>query len=126
MLTENLKRDEETYAVIGAAMEVHKTLGHGFLEPVYQEAMAVELVGRGVPFLREVALEIQYKGHILACNYRADFICFEDVLVELKALERITSVERSQVINYLNATGFHRALIINFGAECLQFERFVL
>src|SRR5258708_33912775 len=116
-------RDEETYAIIGAAMEVHKKLGHGFLEPVYQEALAIELADRGIPFQREIALEIQYKGRILACSYRADFICFEDILVEPKALGRISSVERSQALTYLNATGLHRALIINFGAASLQFER---
>ena len=118
-------RDPQTYAVIGAAMEVHGELGHGFLEAVYQEALAVELGRRGIPFRKEVALEIQYKGRRLACSYKADFICYERVLVETKALGRLTGIEEAQVINYLKATGLERALLINFGAERLDYKRLI-
>src|SRR2546423_12448055 len=103
-------RDPQTYAIIGAAMEVHKELGCGFLEPVYQEALAVELCQRGIPFGREVHLAILYKGESLKCVYRADFICFGEVLVELKAIGRVTHIEISQALHYLKATGLKRAL----------------
>jgi GxxExxY protein len=117
--------DPETYAVIGAAMETHAQLGCGFLESVYQEAFAIELADRHIPFQNEVLLPVVYKGRTLQVFYRADFICFGDVLVELKALAGISDVERSQVINYLKASGIRRGLLINFGSTRLQFERLV-
>jgi GxxExxY protein len=118
-------KDPQTYAIIGAAMEVHKHLGHGFLESVYQEALALEFSQRGIPFQRELDITISYKGALLACRYRADFVCFEDVIVELKALSALTSVEEAQVLNYLKATDYQRALLINFGAPSLQTKRLV-
>jgi GxxExxY protein len=120
-----MQKDPETYAVIGAAMEVHKQLGHGFLEAVYQEALALEFAGQKIPFLREVALQVRYKNHLLTCAYKADFICYDNVLVELKALGEITGVEEAQLINYLKATGFERGLLLNFGAPSLEYKRFV-
>ena len=119
------QNDPQTYAIIGAAMEAHKVLGRGFLEAVYQEALAYEFGLRGIPFAREVAIDITYKGIILACTYRADFICYEDILVELKALTRLTDTERSQVFNYLKATRLGRALLLNFGAKQLEHQRLV-
>lgn len=119
-------KDPQTYVIIGAAMEVHRQLGHGFLEAVYQEALAKELKLRNIPFEREVDLVISYKGEPLVSKYRADFICFGEVILELKAASRLTSADEAQVINYLKATGFHRALLINFGTSSLQYERKVL
>ena len=118
--------DTRTYAIIGAAMEVHSQLGCGFLEPVYQEAMAIELAIRSVPFKSQHECPINYKGHRLATYYKPDFICFDEVVVELKALGRLSSVEESQVINYLKVTGFHTGLLINFGSRSLEQRRFVL
>jgi GxxExxY protein len=118
-------RDPQTYAIIGAAMEVHRELSCGFLEQVYCQAMAIELTRRTIPFAREVPLFIQYKGQTLDCSYRADFVCFENVIVEIKAIGQISGIERAQLINYLKATGFRVGLILNFGTDSLQFERVV-
>jgi len=118
-------KDPQTYAIIGAAMEVHTQMGHGFLEGVYQEALAIEFSMRSIPFERESEISITYKGEPLACKYRADFVCFGEVIVELKALSALTSVEEAQVLNYLKATGYQRALLINFGAPSLHTRRFV-
>ena len=120
------QRDPQTYAIIGAAMEVHSEMGRGFLEAAYRQALRIEITDRSIPFAPEVDLDIYYKGRLLACKYRADFICFGNVIVEIKALGQITGVERAQVINYLKATGYKVALILNFGAESLQYERVVL
>jgi GxxExxY protein len=119
-------RDTQTYAIIGAAMEVHRALGPGFLEAVYHEALVVEFTMRDIPFAREVELPILYRGRPLACTYRADFLCFNEIIVELKALEKLSGTERSQVLNYLKATQLHRALLINFGTSSLIHERIVL
>jgi GxxExxY protein len=121
-----MEQDPETYAIIGAAMEVHRCLGRGFLEMVYQEALAVEFKDHDIPFEREKALPINYKDVILACPYKADFICFGRIIVELKAVQRLGPVEKAQVINYLRATDLTLALLINFGASSLEYERVVL
>ena len=119
------ERDPETYAIIGAAMAVHRQLGHGFLEAVYQEALAIELNKQNVPFEREIALPITYAGVTLQTHYRADFICFDSIIVELKALGRLTNNEKSQVINYLKATNLHKGLLLNFGTASLEHQRIV-
>ena len=120
-----MQRDPRTFALIGAAMEVHRVLGAGFLEAVYQEAFAKELSRREIPFRAEAELPVFYKGEKLSTTYRADFICFESVSVELKAVKQLTIIEEAQLLNYLKATGFRVGMLFNFGAPSLQHKRFV-
>ena len=121
-----MERDARTHAIIGAALEVHRTLGSGFLEAVYQEALARELGLRSVPFRTQCEIPVFYKGDRLSTTYRADFICFESIILELKVIRQITVVEEAQVLNYLKASGLRLALLLNFGAPSLQQKRFVL
>ena len=118
---------DEVYAIAGAAIEVHRELGPGFLESVYQEAMKLELSARSVPFEAEKPISIEYKGQRLSQNYFADLVCFEQIIVELKALSRLSGSEQAQVLNYLKvSTGFKVGVLINFGSRGkLEWKRFV-
>ena len=115
----------ETYSIIGAAMEVHKILGAGFLEAVYQEALEKEFILRNIPYEREKKLIIWYKGQELSKYYVADFICFDHIIVEIKALTALNNEHLSQVINYLKTTNNEIGLLINFGQESLEYKRVI-
>ena len=123
---QNAGGDPETYAIIGAAMEVHRVLGHGFLEAVYQEALAVEMTARNIPFEREKDLAIVFKGTPLKTGYRADFLCYGGIVVEIKAISTLTGNDEAQLLNYLKASQAHRGLLLNFGSPSLQQKRMVL
>jgi len=113
-------RDERTFKIIGCAMEVHKELGCGFLEAVYQEALEKEFAIQGIPFKAQPVIEIRYKGEPLEKKYQADFICYDEVIIEIKAISTLTGLEESQLINYLKATGIRVGLLINFGNKSLE------
>ncbi len=116
---------DEVYSIVGAAMEVHSVLGNGFLEAVYQAAFKLELKSRNIPFETEKELPVFYKGQQLETSYRADVICFGQIIVELKAIDKLTSKEESQLLNYLSATGLRVGLLINFGSRGkLEWKRF--
>jgi GxxExxY protein len=117
---------DEVYAIVGAAIEVHRELGPGFLEPVYQEAMEIELRSRNILFESQKQLVIHYKGHQLQKEYIADLVCYGQVIIELKALDRLSGREEAQLLNYLKATGLRVGLLINFGSTGrLEWKRFV-
>ena len=117
---------EEVYAIIGAAIEVHRELGPGFLEPVYQEAFEMEMRERGIPFEAQKTLTISYKGRALRKEYIAESVCYGRIIVELKALDRLSNSEESQIINYLKASGLRVGILINFGSSGkLEWKRFV-
>ena len=117
---------EEVYAVVGAAMEVYNELGPGFLEPVYQEALSLEMAARHIPFLPQKELHIHYKGRQLEKIYIADFLAFDKVIVEIKAIECLTPREEAQLLNYLKATGLEVGILINFcAAGKLEWKRMV-
>ena len=118
---------DESYKIVGAAFKVYNTLGHGFLESVYQEALEIEFQKQGIPYEREKELKIQYEGVELKQTYKADFVCFGKIIVELKAVNVLDDVHRSQVYNYLRATNYKLGLLLNFGNSFeLEKERIVL
>jgi GxxExxY protein len=116
---------EEAYKVIGAAMKVHQVLGCGFLEAIYSEALEIEFNDQNIPYKREISLNVHYKGQLLNKSYVADYICYNKIIVELKAVNYLESLHDSQVLNYLKATGFKLGLLINFGEQSLKYKRIV-
>ena len=116
---------EESYKINGAIYEVHKELGPGLLEKVYQEAFERELKLQGIPFEREKSFTIWYKGEELEQKYVADFVCYDKIVVELKAVDELQPVHTAQVINYLSITGYKLGLLVNFNAEKIKPERIV-
>ena len=117
---------DEVFAIVGAAIEVHRVLGSSFLEAVYQEAMEIERLSKNIPLESQKVLQIRYKQYVLKKEYIADRVCFEKIIVEFKALDKLTGWEESQIINYLKATGYKVGVLINFGSHAkLEWKRFV-
>lgn len=118
---------QESYNIIGAAFEVYNKLGHGFLEAVYQECLEIEFKKRGIPYEREKDIKIFYDGIELTQSYRADFVCYDKIIVELKAVSALDDAHHAQVYNYLHATGFKLGILLNFGClDGLEKDRIVL
>lgn len=118
---------EESYLIRGACYEVYREKGSGFLEPVYQECLEKELDRQNIPFQFQVPLQLSYKGEPLKHSYVPDFICFEKIILEIKAVRELTDEHRAQLINYLKATGLKLGFLINFGHHPgIQIERIVL
>jgi GxxExxY protein len=117
---------EECYKIIGACMNVHKELGPGFLEAVYQESLTLEFLEQGIPFEKEKDIRIVYKGKTLDKCYKADFLCFDNIIVEVKALSEISNDHISQLLNYLKATKLRVGLLVNFGSSRLVYKRLIL
>ena len=116
---------EESYEIIGASMEVHRELGCGFLEIVYREALEIEFKLRGIPYVREKPLPLYYKGHLLDPYYKPDFLCFGNIIVEVKARELLNTNDTAQAINYLKCTKFKLCLLVNFGNPAFKQQRVV-
>ncbi|MBR0045384.1 MAG: GxxExxY protein [Bacteroidaceae bacterium] len=114
---------QESYEIIGAAMNVHNALGRGFTEKVYQEALAIEFQEKGIPFQREVEIHAVYKGNTLSATFIPDFICYDKIIVELKAVTELDDMHRAQALNYAKVAGSNLALLINFGETRLVAER---
>ena len=126
MLIVILLYKDEVYKIIGAAIEVHKELGNGFLESVYEEVLCYEFQQRYIPFHTQVPLEIQYKDKTLEKKFIADMICYDNIIIELKHMKKLTAVEEAQILNYLKVTNLTVGLLINFGsAGKLEWKRFV-
>ena len=119
--------EEETYAIRGAAFEVYKEMSNGFLEAVYQECLEKELMARNIPFISQPELRLMYKGQLLHQTYKPDLICYDKIVVELKATETISPEHKSQLLNYLKATELKLGMIVNFGHfPKVQIERLIL
>lgn len=116
----------ETKRIIGACFEVHNQLGHGFLEPVYQEALKYEFFRQQIPFDKEKRLDVFYKGQKLEKFYIADFVCFDNIIIEIKAVEGLIDDHVAQVLNYLKATELNLGLLVNFGTPKVQIKRVIL
>ena len=120
----NLALPEESHRIIGAAMAVHRYFGCGFSEKVYQDAFEIELKNQGIPYQREVQMQAMYKNTELSSTFIPDFICYDKIIVELKAVKEIDDMHRSQAINYAKVSRLPLAVLINFGELSLKFERF--
>ena len=123
---ENFIYKQETHDIIGAAMSVHRYFGCGFTEKVYQDALEQEFRAIGIPYMREPSLHAEYRGTQLRAEFIPDFICYDKIIVELKAVKELDDMHRSQAINYAKVVSFDVALLINFGESSLKFERFAV
>jgi GxxExxY protein len=118
-------KDPRTFAILGAAMEVQHELGYGFLEEVYKKAMEWEFINRKIPFEIEKRIPVKYKGEAIKGDYRVDFVCYGEIIVELKTCEVLANAHIAQTLNYLKATGLKTGLLINFGKQRMDFKRLV-
>jgi GxxExxY protein len=118
----DIQYQQEVFEIIGAAMEVQNHLGRGFLELVYHEALNIELGLRGIPFETEKLITIAYKGHSLERTYKADLVCYDSIIVELKSVEKLKSEHTAQLLNYLKATNLPLGVLINFGETPLKYK----
>ena len=117
---------KESYAIIGACFEVYNDKGCGFLEPVYQECLGIELEYQWIPAIAKPSLTLSYRGRLLLQTYQPDYVCFEKIILELKAASGLTDEHRAQLLNYVHATGFELGLLVNFGRyPKLEYERIV-
>lgn len=117
---------DEAYKIMGACFEVYKEKGNGFLEPVYQECLELELAMQNVPFAAQAELQLKYKGTVLTQTYKPDFICFDKIIVEIKAVSKLNDQHRSQLHNYLKATNLRLGLLVSFGHHPqVEWERIV-
>jgi GxxExxY protein len=117
---------DESFKIMGACFEVYNELGCGFLEPVYQECLEIELATQEIPFRAQMELKLRYKDHLLKQVYEPDFVCWEKVIVEIKAVTELADIHRAQLQNYLKATGHRLGLLVNFGSyPKLEWERIV-
>ncbi len=118
---------EESYAIIGACFNVYKEMGGGFLEAVYQECLEIEFSEKKIPFEAQKDLQLKYRDQIIKQTYKPDFLCYNKIIVEIKALSKIVDEHRAQILNYLNGSGIKLGLLVNFGHHPkLEYERFVL
>tara|TARA_R110001583_G_scaffold7286_1_gene36270 strand:- start:2732 stop:3115 length:384 start_codon:yes stop_codon:yes gene_type:complete len=125
-LNENYIYKDECYEIIGCCMSVHSELGAGFLEAIYQEALEFEFNREALPFEREVGIDVSYRGQNLKKKYFADFICYGEIIIELKAVKTLEDSHYAQLLNYLKATGKKVGLLINFGSKSLQYKRVIM
>ncbi|WP_321281266.1 GxxExxY protein [Marinifilum fragile] len=125
MSTQKLLFEQETYSIIGACMTVHRKLGVGFLESVYSEALAKELEKRKIPFVKEKKIELFYDGQKMIKYFKADFVCFDSLIIEIKSKSCLLKIDEQQTINYLKATKYQLGLLVNFGESSLKYKRFV-
>ena len=116
---------DEVYQIVGAALEVSNHLGCGFLEAVYQEALSLEFAERHIPYVQQKRIQIKYKNTILQKHYMADFLCYEKIIVEIKAIKQLTSIEAAQILNYLKATGHPVGVLLNFGSPRFEWKRYI-
>lgn len=123
---ENFYLKDETYQIIGLCMDIHKILGKGFNEIIYKEALQYEFSQKGIPFEREKGYEIEYKDIILSERYSADFVVFDEIILEIKAISQLTSSDTGQTLNYLACSKNKIGLVINFGEDSLKYRRVIL
>ena len=126
MYRDDLQYKEEVHEIVGAAMAVHRYFGCGFTEKVYQDALEIEFANRNIPSVREAELHIGYNGQELASIFKPDYICYDKIIVELKAVKELDDMHRSQAINYAKVAGCEMALLVNFGETSLKFERYLI